>query len=49
MAYDATKLDQTHVVWIQATRQTDSIFTANANTFFAANQPHWYVPSGAGA
>ena len=26
VAYDATKLDETHVVWIQVTRQTDLVF-----------------------
>jgi OmcA/MtrC family decaheme c-type cytochrome len=48
VAYDATKLDQTHVVWIQATRQTDLVFPTDANTFFAANQPYYYIPSGTG-
>ena len=33
VAYDATKLGETHVVWIQVTRQTDTVFTDNANTF----------------
>ncbi len=49
VAYDATKLDETHVVWVQATRQTDLVFQTNANTFFAANESSYYVPSGAGA
>lgn len=46
VAYDATKLAETHVVWIQVTRQTDLVFPSNANTFYAGNQPHYYVPSG---
>lgn len=48
IAYDTTKLDETHVVWIQATRQTDLVYTINANTFSAANAPYYYIPSGAG-
>jgi OmcA/MtrC family decaheme c-type cytochrome len=48
VAYDPAKLDATHVIWIQASRQTDGVFTANANTFYAANEPYYYVPSGAG-
>lgn len=46
VAYDATKLDLTHVVWIQATRQTDLVFTIDANTFYATNVPNYFVPSG---
>lgn len=49
VAYDTTKLNETHVVWIQATRQTDLVFTLNANTFFAANAPYYFVPSGSGS
>lgn len=48
VAYDPTKLAETHVVWIQATRQTDLVFTDDANTFYAANQPYYYIPSGTG-
>ncbi|MCC6747730.1 MAG: OmcA/MtrC family decaheme c-type cytochrome [Deltaproteobacteria bacterium] len=48
VAYDATKLDETHVVWIQASRQTDLVFPTNANTFFAANQDYYFIPSGKG-
>ena len=48
IAYDTTKLNETHVVWTQATRQTDLVFTINANTYFAANQPHYFIPSGSG-
>jgi OmcA/MtrC family decaheme c-type cytochrome len=48
VAYDATKLSETHVVWIQVSRQTDAVFTANANTFYAANEPYYFIPSGTG-
>jgi len=47
IAYDGSKLDETHVVWIQAARQTDLVFQTNANTYYAANQPYYYVPSSA--
>ena len=49
IAYDPTKRDETHVVWIQVTRQTDTLFGLNANTFYAANPSHYFVPSGNGA
>ncbi len=49
VAYDPTKLGQTHVVWIQVTRQTDLVFQGNANTFYAGNEPHYYVPDGSAA
>ncbi len=49
VAYDAARLDESHVVWIQVTRQTDLVFPSNANTFHAANQAHYFVPSGNGA
>jgi len=48
VAYDTTRLSETHVIWIQASRQTDAIFTTNANTFYAANEPYYYIPSGTG-
>jgi OmcA/MtrC family decaheme c-type cytochrome len=48
VAYDAAKLSETHVVWIQATRQTDAVFTTNAKTFYAANQDYYYIPDGTG-
>lgn len=47
VAYDQTKLDATHVVWLQATRQTDLVFQTNANTFSADNAAKYFVPSGA--
>lgn len=49
IAYDATKLGETHVVWIQVSRQTDAVFVTNANTFSADNQPLYFIPSGVGA
>ena len=49
VAYDPTKLGETHVVWIQASRQTDLVFTTNANTFASANQPYYFVPDGSSA
>ncbi|MBV8757184.1 MAG: OmcA/MtrC family decaheme c-type cytochrome [Deltaproteobacteria bacterium] len=48
VAYDTSALDDTHVVWIQASRQTDLVFTTNANTFYASNAPYYFVPSGNG-
>ena len=48
VAYDGTKLGETHVVWIQASRQTDLVFQTNANTFATANAEHNFIPSGAG-
>jgi OmcA/MtrC family decaheme c-type cytochrome len=49
VAYDAAKLSETHVVWIQAARQTDLVFTTNADTFYAANESYYFVPDGSGA
>jgi OmcA/MtrC family decaheme c-type cytochrome len=49
VAYDPTKLDDTHVVWIQVSRQTDLAFPINGNTAYASNVPYYYVPSGASA
>ncbi len=46
VAYDATKLGETHVVWVQASRQTDLVFQINANTFYADNAPLNFIPSG---
>jgi OmcA/MtrC family decaheme c-type cytochrome len=46
--YDATKLNETHVVWVQATRQTDTLFGINASTFYAANKAYYFIPSGNG-
>lgn len=49
VAYDPAKLDQTHVVWLQATRQTDLVFQTNANTFFADNEASYFVPDASSA
>jgi OmcA/MtrC family decaheme c-type cytochrome len=48
VAYDATKLSETHVVWVQASRQTDAVYTSNANTYYTANQDYYFIPSGTG-
>jgi OmcA/MtrC family decaheme c-type cytochrome len=48
VTYDPARLSETHVVWIQASRQTDLVYQVNANTFSAANLPHYFVPSGTG-
>jgi OmcA/MtrC family decaheme c-type cytochrome len=48
VAYDQTKLDDTHVVWIQVARQTDLTYTDDAKTFSASNAPYYFVPSGHG-
>jgi OmcA/MtrC family decaheme c-type cytochrome len=48
IAYDATKLGETHVVWMQVSRQTDLVFAANANTFDSDNAPYYFIPSGTG-
>ncbi len=48
VAYDPARLNESHVVWVQASRQTDEFFTLNANTFYAANEPYYVIPSGTG-
>jgi OmcA/MtrC family decaheme c-type cytochrome len=48
IAYDAAKLGETHVVWIQVSRQTDLLFTLNANNFYADNEPYYFIPNGSG-
>jgi OmcA/MtrC family decaheme c-type cytochrome len=48
IAYDPGKRNETHVVWIQASRQTDLVFQLDANTFTAANTPYYFIPSGTG-
>lgn len=48
IAYDPKQLNETHVIWIQASRQTDTVFPNNANTFYSANQDYYFVPSGNG-
>lgn len=48
VAYDPARLDETHVVWIQVSRQTDLVYQTNANTFSADNVPYYFVPSGVG-
>ena len=48
VAYDAAKMGETHVVWIQVSRQTDLVFQLNANTFYASNVPYYFIPNGTG-
>jgi OmcA/MtrC family decaheme c-type cytochrome len=48
IAFDPAKLAETHVVWIQVSRQTDLVYTINASTFAADNQAHYFIPSGVG-
>jgi OmcA/MtrC family decaheme c-type cytochrome len=38
----------THVIWIQATRQTDIVTTTNAKTFTAVNKEYSWIPAGTG-
>lgn len=49
VGYDPARLDQTHVVWIQLSRQTDLVYTIDANTFASDNASYLFVPSGVGA
>ena len=48
VAYEATKLDNTHVVWIQAARQQDTDNVQNTATFKAIDKEYAFVPSGKG-
>jgi OmcA/MtrC family decaheme c-type cytochrome len=48
VTYDPAKLGETHVTWIQVMRQTDEVFSTNANTFFADNEEYIFIPSGVG-
>lgn len=48
VAYDSTKLNETHVVWIQVSRQTNEVFPSDANTYFAENASFVFIPSGVG-
>ncbi len=48
VAYDTSKMGETHALWVQATRQTDLQFTTNANTFYAENFSYNFIPSGNG-
>jgi OmcA/MtrC family decaheme c-type cytochrome len=45
-ALDATKLGNTHTVWIQIARQTDLDDPQNTRGFTAVNAEHNFVPSG---
>ncbi len=46
VGYDAAKMDLTHVLWIQVSRQTDVNYTQNTVTFKATNKEYAFVPSG---
>ncbi len=48
VAYDPAELDNDHVVWTQVGRQTDLVYQINANTFYAADEPFYFIPSGSG-
>lgn len=38
VAYDTAHMGETHVVWVQASRQTDLVYQLNANTFAAGDR-----------
>jgi OmcA/MtrC family decaheme c-type cytochrome len=46
VAYDATKLSNTHVLWIMASRQEDLQNANDVKTFKAVNQEYDFVPAG---
>lgn len=48
VAYDAAQLGSTHLVWIQASRQTDLVNTTSPKTLYVANQDYYFIPNGAG-
>lgn len=48
VAYDPAQLASTHMVWIQASRQTDLVNTTSPKTLYVANQDYYFVPSGTG-
>lgn len=48
VAYDPAQLDRTHVVWIQAARQTNLEITNDAATFTPVNEAYYFIPSGTG-
>jgi OmcA/MtrC family decaheme c-type cytochrome len=48
VVYDATKLGETHVLWIQASRQIDLVYPSNGMTYYTANQDYYFIPSGTG-
>lgn len=44
--YDQSKMGENHVVWIQVSRQTNLIYPTNANTYYTANYPYYFIPAG---
>ena len=44
--YDATKLTNSHVLWMQIARQTNTANADDPQGFTAKNVPYWYVPAG---
>ncbi|MBI5482006.1 MAG: OmcA/MtrC family decaheme c-type cytochrome [Deltaproteobacteria bacterium] len=48
VAYDSGHLDDTHTIWIEATRQTNVVTTTDPKTFTAVNLEHNFIPSGTG-
>lgn len=46
VAYESSRRSNTHVVWIEATRQTDLDDPTNPFTFTAKNEAYYYVPAG---
>jgi OmcA/MtrC family decaheme c-type cytochrome len=46
VAYDATKLTNSHVLWLQISRQTNTANTDDPQGFTAKNASYWYVPAG---
>jgi OmcA/MtrC family decaheme c-type cytochrome len=49
VAYDAAAMSNTHVVWIQATRQTNLDNPDDPKGFAAVNQDFWFVPDDSAA
>jgi OmcA/MtrC family decaheme c-type cytochrome len=47
--YDSTKAGQTHTIWIQATRQTNTANANDARRFSVVNKEYNFVPSGTAA
>lgn len=47
--YDANKLTENHVVWVQVSRQTDLQYQTNANTYYTANFPYYFTPNNGNA
>jgi OmcA/MtrC family decaheme c-type cytochrome len=49
VAYEPGKEAATHVVWIQASRQTDRVNTTAPKSFYVANQDYYFTPDGTSA